>query len=203
MSRAQPKIASYPFTTLHPLVGTIHYKDGHRIVMADVPGLIDGAAEGRGRGTEFLRHIERTKALVYMVDAAGVDGRSAVEDLKILGKELREYGSSGFAVEEENKVDEEELYAEEKSFDEETIRRRSEIMKRPSLILANKMDLIPQDDIGLGRREEILFQLREAAKEVGIACKEENIFGISAGVSGEGLLVLSKRLRQVVREADQ
>ena len=89
MSRARPKIASYPFTTLHPLVGTIQYKDDFKIVMADVPGLIDGAADGRGRGVEFLRHIERTKALVYIVDGASMDGRCPVSDLRILGKELK------------------------------------------------------------------------------------------------------------------
>ncbi|KAL3783296.1 hypothetical protein HJC23_007965 [Cyclotella cryptica] len=194
MSRARPKIASYPFTTLHPLVGTIHYKDGYKIVMADVPGLIDGAAEGRGRGVEFLRHIERTKALVYIVDAAGVDGRDAVNDLRILGKELREYGSSGYF--EENEIDFPDGL--EVSFEEEMKRRRREIMNRPSLILANKMDLIPKNEVGLGRREELLFHLGNAAEEVGINCEKDNIMGISAGVTGEGLQVLSKQLRNVL-----
>ena len=194
MSRASPKIASYPFTTLHPLVGTIHYKDEFKIVMADVPGLIDGAAEGRGRGVEFLRHIERTKALVYIVDAASVDGRDPINDLRILGKELKEYGSSGYFDENEVQI-EDEIHV---SFEEEMKRRRREIMKRPSLILANKMDLIPQDEVGLGRREELLFQLGKTAEEVGIACENENILGISAGVSGEGLQVLSRKLRNVL-----
>lgn len=192
MSRARPKIASYPFTTLHPLVGSIQYKDGYQIVMADVPGLIDGAAEGRGRGIEFLRHIERTKALVYMVDAAGVDGRDPVNDLKILGKELREYGSSGIFGENE--------IGGEGEYEEEMRRRRREIMNRPSLILANKMDLIPEIDAGMGRREELLFQLGQAGEEVGIFCEHDDIQGISAGVTGEGLRGLSKRLRQVVKQ---
>ncbi|KAL3777496.1 hypothetical protein ACHAW5_000562 [Stephanodiscus triporus] len=192
MSRARPKIASYPFTTLHPLVGSIQYRDGYQVVMADVPGLIDGAAEGRGRGIEFLRHIERTKALVYMVDAAGVDGRDPVNDLKILGKELREYGSSGIFGENEIRG--------EGEYEEEMRRRRREIMNRPSLILANKMDLIPDIDAGLGRREELLFQLGLAAEEVGIFCEHDDIQAISAGVTGEGLRGLSKRLRQVVKQ---
>jgi GTPase involved in cell partitioning and DNA repair len=162
--------------------------------MADVPGLIDGAAEGRGRGVEFLRHIERTKALVYIVDAASVDGRHPIDDLRILGKELKEYGSSGYFDENIISIDD-EIYD---SFEEEMKRRRREIMKRPSLILANKMDLIPQNDAGLGRREELLFQLAAVAEEVGIECEQENILGISAGVSGEGLQVLSKRLRNVL-----
>eukprot|EP00956_Cyclotella_meneghiniana_P000657 scaffold709_cov67-Cyclotella_meneghiniana.AAC.9 len=196
MSRASPKIASYPFTTLHPLVGTIHYKDGFKVVMADVPGLIDGAADGRGRGVEFLRHIERTKALVYIVDAASMDGRCPISDLRILGKELKEYGSSGYFDEDEIHI-EDDIY---KNFEEEMKRRRREIMNRPSIILANKMDLFPKDDVGLGRREEILDQLANTAEEVGIVCEKENILGVSAGVSGEGLQILSKRLRSVLDE---
>ena len=76
--------------------------------------------------------------------------------------------------------------------------RRREIMNRPSIILANKMDMFPINDVGLGRREEILYSLSNAAEEVGIVCEKENILGISAGVSGEGLQILSKRLRSVL-----
>ena len=198
MSKAKPKIASYPFTTLHPLIGTIHYKDGYKVVMADVPGLIDGAAEGRGRGVEFLRHIERTKALVYMVDGVGVDGRNALDDLRVLGKELREYGSSGIF----DNNDEDGYGIDDGHYAEETRRRRIEIMNRPSLILANKMDLIPEGDVGMGRREEFLFQLGRVADDVGIVCEKDNILGVSAGVSGEGLSVLSKKLRRVLTEME-
>lgn len=190
MSRAKPKIASYPFTTLEPLRGIIQYNDGYQIVMADVPGLIDGASEGRGRGIEFLRHIERTKALIYMVDGGGVDGRNPVDDLRILGKELREYGSSGiFGDDDDHDVN------GNTDDGEDMRRRRREIMNRPSLILANKMDLFPKD---AGRKEELLFQLGKVAEEVGINCKKNDILGVSAGVTGEGLRVLSKRLREVV-----
>ena len=192
MSRAKPKVASYPFTTLEPLRGTVHYKDGHQIVMADVPGLIDGASEGRGRGIEFLRHIERTKALIYMVDAGGVDGRDPVEDLRILGKELREYGSSGIFGDDDDEDDDYRNTFENDGDD--MIRRRREIMNRPSLILANKMDLFTED----GRKEELLFQLGKVAEEVGINCKAGDILGVSAGVTGEGLRVLSRRLRDLV-----
>jgi GTPase len=92
MSRAGPRVAPYPFTTLNPFVGVVEYRDGFRLRAADIPGLIDGASEGRGKGIEFLRHLERTKALLYIVDAAGTDGRDPVEDLKILAKELSSYG---------------------------------------------------------------------------------------------------------------
>lgn len=92
MSQAAPEVAPYPFTTLHPIIGCIEYRDGFRVRAADIPGLIGGASEGRGRGHDFLRHIERTKALVYIVDAAGVDYRDPVEDLRILVNELASYG---------------------------------------------------------------------------------------------------------------
>lgn len=91
-SRATPHIAPYPFTTLNPLVGYIEYKDGFRVCAADVPGLIAGASEGRGKGHDFLRHLERTKALLYIVDAAGVDGRDPINDFEILVDELSAYG---------------------------------------------------------------------------------------------------------------
>jgi len=109
MSRATPHIAPYPFTTLNPLVGYIEYRDGFRVCAADIPGLIAGASEGKGRGHDFLRHLERTKALLYIVDAAGVDGRDPVEDFRILVDELAAYGD-GSMIEREalvvaNKVD--------------------------------------------------------------------------------------------------
>ena len=91
MSRATSKVAPYPFTTLHPLVGVVEYRDGFRLKAADIPGLIAGASEGRGCGHDFLRHIERTKALLYIVDIAGTDGRDPVNDLQILVEELASY----------------------------------------------------------------------------------------------------------------
>jgi GTP-binding protein len=90
-SRATPYIAPYPFTTLNPLVGYIEYKDGFRVCAADVPGLIAGASEGKGKGHDFLRHLERTKALLYIVDAAGIDGRDPIEDFEVLIQELSAY----------------------------------------------------------------------------------------------------------------
>jgi len=73
-------------------VGYIEYKDGFRVCAADVPGLIAGASEGRGQGHDFLRHLERTKALLYIVDAAGIDGRDPIEDFEVLVQELTAYG---------------------------------------------------------------------------------------------------------------
>ena len=94
VSNAKPEIASYPFTTLHPILGVVDTGDGKGFVMADIPGLIEGAADGVGLGHEFLRHIERTKVLVHMVDGASVDGRDPVEDIEAIQKELFRYSES-------------------------------------------------------------------------------------------------------------
>jgi GTPase len=109
ISPAKPKIAAYPFTTLHPIIGTISYDDYSHMKIADIPGLIDGAHKGVGLGHDFLRHIMRTKYLLFIVDMAGVDGRNPVDDYRNLKKELKLYSA--------------------------------ELAMRPSLIVANKMDL--------------------------------------------------------------
>ena len=93
LSSAEPKIASYPFTTLNPIVGTIVYDDYAKIRMADVPGIIEGAAKGVGLGLEFLKHLERSSVLVYMIDMAGTDNRKPWEDYKVLRKEIEEYSA--------------------------------------------------------------------------------------------------------------
>ncbi len=109
ISGARPKVAAYPFTTLHPVIGVVEYFDYARVNVADIPGLIDGAHANVGLGHEFLRHIERTKVLIYVLDMGGVDGRKPQDDYANLKKEL-------------------ELYKEG-------------LATRPSLIVANKMDI--------------------------------------------------------------
>ena len=91
MSAARPKIADYPFTTLVPNLGMVHCDD-RSFVVADVPGLIEGAAQGKGLGHEFLRHVERTALLLHVVDlSGGFEGRDPVEDYKIINQELEAY----------------------------------------------------------------------------------------------------------------
>ena len=109
VSDAHPKVAPYPFTTLHPIVGVVKYDDFARLTIADIPGLIDGAHDNVGLGHSFLRHIERTTVLVYVLDMAGTDGRDPWDDYTSLQEEL-------------------ELYMKGLS-------------KRPSIIVANKMDV--------------------------------------------------------------
>ena len=92
VSNAKPKIANYHFTTLNPNLGVVDLKNGEGgFVIADIPGLIEGASEGVGLGHEFLRHIERTKVLIHIVDAAGTEGRDPVEDIRAINKELFAY----------------------------------------------------------------------------------------------------------------
>ncbi|HAU87006.1 MAG TPA: GTPase CgtA [Lachnospiraceae bacterium] len=91
VTNAKPKIANYHFTTLNPNLGVVDLEGTDGFVIADIPGLIEGASEGIGLGHEFLRHIERTKVIIHMVDAASVEGRDPVEDIKIINAELSAY----------------------------------------------------------------------------------------------------------------
>jgi GTP-binding protein len=108
ISKAKPKIAAYPFTTKVPVLGIVEYKDKD-FKVADIPGLIEGAHEGSGLGDRFLRHIERTQILIFVIDVAAVDARVPFEDYKALRKEIRLY--------------------------------KQKLLDKPSLIVANKMDL--------------------------------------------------------------
>lgn len=113
VSNARPKIANYHFTTLNPHLGVVDIDGGKGFVMADIPGLIEGASEGVGLGHDFLRHIERTRVLVHVVDSASTEGRDPIADIKAINKELEAYNP--------------------------------ELIKRPQIIAANKIDAIYED----------------------------------------------------------
>lgn len=93
VTNARPKIANYHFTTLNPNLGVVDLEDGNGFVIADIPGLIEGASEGVGLGHEFLRHIERTKCMIHIVDAASTEGRDPIEDIYAINKELEAYNA--------------------------------------------------------------------------------------------------------------
>ncbi len=143
VSNARPQIANYHFTTLNPHLGVVDL-DGHAgFVMADIPGLIEGASQGVGLGHDFLRHIERTRVLVHVVDAAGTEGRDPVEDIRVIHAELEAYNP--------------------------------ELLKRPIIIAANKMDAVYEGDENPADRLKSIFEPE------GI-----RVFPISA-VSGKGV----------------
>lgn len=92
VTNARPKIANYHFTTLQPNLGVVDLGDSQGYVIADIPGIIEGASEGTGLGLEFLRHIERTKVLIHLVDAASTEGRDPINDIRAIHAELEKYG---------------------------------------------------------------------------------------------------------------
>src|SRR2546426_3238934 len=91
VSAARPKIADYPFTTLEPHLGVVDARDFHTFVIADIPGLIEGAHEGHGLGDRFLRHVERTKMLLHLVDVSSASGRDPANDYEVINRELSAY----------------------------------------------------------------------------------------------------------------
>ena len=152
LTKAHPKTAPYPFTTLHANVGIIEYPELYeRISMADIPGLVEGASENRGLGHEFLRHVERCRLLLIMLDMAGTDARDPIDDYKHLLEELENYSP--------------------------------ELLKKPIMVAANKMD-----------EEASADNLKRFKKKF----KKVSIRKISC-LTGEGLDELKEELREKVR----
>lgn len=154
VTNARPKIANYHFTTLNPNLGVVDIDGGNGFVIADIPGLIEGASEGVGLGHQFLRHIERTKVIIHIVDAASTEGRDPIADIKAINAELEAYNP--------------------------------DLLKRPQVIAANKIDAIYDDGSGINPVELI----KAAFEPEGI-----KVYPISA-VTGQGV----KELLYAVRE---
>ncbi len=154
VSAARPKIADYPFTTLVPNLGVVMTRERDTFVLADIPGLIEGAHQGLGLGHEFLRHIERTRVILFILDAAQTEGRDVVEDYRILYREL-------------------ELH-------------NPDLLKRPQLIVANKMDIPDARD-----------NARRLESELG-----KKVYCISA-VTGQGVEELMEKTYALLQAAPQ
>jgi len=150
LSAARPRIAAYPFTTLNPIIGTAVFDDFSQIRIADIPGIVEGAHTGVGLGLDFLRHLSRAKALLFVVDAAGVDGRTPWDDYRALRREMRLFDPA--------------------------------LLKRPILLVANKMDL-PGAAENLARLDAAA---RRQALPVSVA-------------TGQGLDDLRARLKALIR----
>ncbi len=156
VTNAQPKIANYHFTTLSPNLGVVDLEGARGFVMADIPGLIEGALKGVVLGYEFLRHIERTKVMVHLVDAASTEGRNPLEDVKTINEELEAYNPN--------------------------------LLKKPQVIAANKIDAIYGED------QSALDLLKAEYEEKGI-----KVCLISA-VSGQGVLELLYYVSGLLKE---
>lgn len=160
VSNARPKIANYHFTTLNPHLGVVDLGEGAGFVMADIPGLIEGASEGIGLGHSFLKHIERTKVLIHVVDAASTEGRDPVADIRAINKELEAYNP--------------------------------ELLSRPQVIAANKVDAIYDDG-----EENPIDRLRKEFEPEGIL-----VYPISA-VSGQGVKELLYHVNDLLKTVDR
>ena len=152
VSRSKPKIAAYHFTTLSPNLGVVKSSDGRSFVMADLPGLIEGASKGEGLGDKFLRHIERTRVIAHVIDMSASELRDPYEDYLLINKELEEFNEK--------------------------------LMKKPQIIIANKMD-IPGS-------EEELQKFKEKVKDI-------EIFEVSAATN-KGLQKVVDHLANMLDE---
>ncbi len=157
VTNADPKIANYHFTTLNPNLGVVDLDGGKGFVIADIPGLIEGASEGVGLGHKFLKHIERTKVIIHMIDAASVEGRDPIADIKAINNELEKYNP--------------------------------DLLKRPQVIAANKIDAI------YGDTNEIIDDIKAEFEP------DIKVFPISA-VSGKGLKELLYYVRELLNQFD-
>ena len=184
VTNAKPKIANYHFTTLNPNLGVVDLKNGEGgFVIADIPGLIEGASEGVGLGHEFLRHIERTKVLIHIVDAAGTEGRDPVEDIRAINKELFAYNKgleNKPQVIAENKMD--VLYGEEKDIAMELLKTELE---------PEGMKIFPISAATGEGIEELLYYVNDMLKNVEEApiVFEKEFFLDSLEVSSEPYFV--------------
>ena len=199
ISSAQPKIAAYHFTTLSPNLGVVKLKNGTSFVMADLPGLIEGASEGVGLGTEFLRHAMRTKILAHVIDMGSMEGRNPIDDYKVIRKEIEKYNDLLKNKKEiivANKMDLENasdnLKAFKKEFPNATIIEIS-CMNNSGIdnlikVLANTLDTLPEVKL----YEESDFKLYKFEDNKPYSIKKDGNVWVVSGKTVETLLKMTK-----------
>jgi len=173
VSAATPKIADYHFTTLEPNLGVVHAGEGKSFVLADIPGLIEGAHEGTGLGHQFLKHVERTKLLVHVVDVSGIEGRDPVEDFDIINRELKKYNtalSEKPQVVAANKIDIPSASGNLERFTENIKARGFDVfpisaaankgLKELTGYIAHRLEGIPENAVFTGDEEEVRYTVR-------------------------------------------
>ena len=199
ISSAQPKIAAYHFTTLSPNLGVVKLKNGTSFVMADLPGLIEGASEGVGLGTEFLRHAMRTKILAHVIDMGSMEGRNPIDDYKVIRKEIEKYNDLLKNKKEiivANKMDLENagdnLKAFKKEFPNATIIEIS-CMNNSGIdnlikVLAETLDTLPEVKL----YEESDFKLYKFEDNKPYSIKKDGNVWVVSGKTVETLLKMTK-----------
>ncbi len=198
VTSARPKIADYHFTTLEPNLGVVKTEYGDSFVLADIPGIIEGASEGIGLGLRFLRHIERTRLLLHVIDVSGSEGRNPLEDFEIINKELKKYSeklSERKQIIVANKVDvmqNEELYTNLEKLAKEnnmeifkisaaTGTGLKELFTYVSKILAN----LPKEELEESE-EKVIYTLKE--EDDGFDIRKENGIFIVEGPALEKIM---------------
>ena len=197
---ATPKIANYHFTTLEPNLGVVKSEYGDSFVIADIPGIIEGASQGVGLGIQFLRHIERTRLLLHVIDVSGAEGRNPVEDFKVINEELKQYSeklSNRKQIIVANKIDsmqDETLYKDlEKMAKEKNIEIfkisavTGEGLKELLTRVTEVLKTLPKEEI-VEIKQRKLYTLEE--KEEFTIIKEDGIFV----VDGPGVQRIMRRV---------
>ena len=167
VSSAKPKIAAYHFTTLEPNLGVVKTKHGDSFVMADIPGIIEGASEGVGLGIQFLRHVERTRLLLHIIDVSGMEGRNPVEDFYAINAELKKYSeklASRKQIIVANKIDsmqDESLYKELEKLAKKENLEIYKISAATKQGVDELMDVVAKELKGLPKEELIDYEDRK------------------------------------------
>lgn len=158
-TNAKPKIANYHFTTLHPNLGVVDLGDGVGFVIADIPGLIEGAAEGVGLGHKFLKHIERTRAIIHVIDISGSEGRDPIEDIKKINSELRAYNPELLELPQVIAANKTDIFLEEEA--NEKLKELHEAFDEEGI------EIFPISAVSGKGVKELLYRVHDILKKIG------------------------------------